>query len=54
MDLRKISTEELVKELRSRKGVKELIAEPYQLCEIKIREEVVMETGPAIILVVID
>lgn len=47
MDLQIISTQELVKELSKRSGVKETIAEPYEKYEIK-------GEGPVIILEVID
>jgi hypothetical protein len=47
MNLSQISTKELVCELKSRDGVKAIIAEPYKNVEIKAE-------GPAIIFVVID
>ncbi len=40
-------TFELVKELSKREGVKKIIAEPYEDCEIKVN-------GTATILVIID
>ena len=46
-ELKQVSTAELVKELKKRKGVETIIAEPYQDKEIKVN-------GPAIVLVVID
>lgn len=47
MELKNVSTKELIDELRNREGVETTIAEPY--------EEVTVSTnGPAIVLVVID
>lgn len=47
MDLTKISTEMLVKELEKREGVKKETAEPHQNLKIEI-------CGPAVILMVTD
>ena len=47
MDLSKVNTCDLVKELKSREGVSTITAEPYQEKKISIE-------GPAVILVVID
>lgn len=47
MDLTTVSTKALVDELRTREGVSEHVAEPYQDIEVSAN-------GPAIILVVID
>lgn len=49
-----ISTEELVKELKKRNGVRELIAEPYETYKISIGVKEELEIGAAIILVIID
>ena len=47
MELKNVSTKELIDELRNREGVETTIAEPY--------EDVTVSTnGPAIVLVVID
>lgn len=54
MDLSKVATERLVKELRNREGVKELIARPYEMFRTSIVEKEEHEIGPAIILVVTD
>ena len=47
MELKNVSTKELIDELRNREGVETTIAEPY--------EDVTVSTnGPTIVLVVID
>lgn len=46
-DLKRIATCDLVNELRTREGVEETIAEPYQDISVSVN-------GPAIVLVVID
>ncbi|OZV11689.1 hypothetical protein CIW83_13645 [Tissierella sp. P1] len=53
-NIKDIATKELIEELRNRNGVKELIAEPYDSFKIMVKEQILEETGPAIILVVID
>ena len=47
MDLSKVKSSELVAELKTREGVKMIIAEPYQNGEVSVE-------GPAVILVVMD
>lgn len=47
IDLSKISTANLVKELSNREGVERKIAEPYESVSVSVN-------GPAIILTVID
>ncbi|MBU3185629.1 BC1881 family protein [Clostridium estertheticum] len=47
MNLKKISTKQLVNELRTREGIETTIVEPYVDFECKIN-------GPAIVLTVID
>ncbi len=47
MEIKDISTKELVEELRNREGVETTIAEPY--AEFDVRGN-----GPAIVLTVID
>lgn len=47
MDLKEVSTKDLVEELKTREGVEATIAEPYKDSEVRV-------SGPAIILVVID
>lgn len=47
MNLKHISTKELVKELKSREGVETTVVEPYA-------EKVIKANGPAIVVVVID
>lgn len=46
-ELKKISTAQLVEELKNREGVDTKIAEPYEHANIEVE-------GPAIVLVVID
>ena len=53
-NIKDIATKELIEELRNRNGVKELIAELYDSFKIMVKEQILEETGPAIILVVID
>ena len=45
--LQKVSTKDLVEELKRREGVETTIAEPYQ-------DKAVSVNGPSIVLVVID
>lgn len=47
MELKEISTCELVKELKTREGVEATTVEPYEDYECKVN-------GPAIVLTVID
>lgn len=47
MELKEISTNELVKELATREGVEIIIAEPYQDGQIEVN-------GPAVVLIVTD
>ena len=47
MDLKKIKTRELVKELKNREGVTIEYAEPHQ-------DKDILVNGPAIILIIID
>lgn len=47
VNLKTVTTKELVEELKGRGGVEATIAEPYQEKEIKVN-------GPAIVLMVID
>ena len=45
--LKKLSTKELLKELKTREGVETKIVEPYQNVDVEVN-------GPAIVLVVTD
>lgn len=54
VDLKKIPTCELTKELETRIGVIEYTVEPYVDYSLKIGEKVYKDNGPASILVVID
>ncbi|MCI9592263.1 MAG: BC1881 family protein [Lachnospiraceae bacterium] len=47
MDLSKVNTCDLVKELKSREGVSAITAEPYKETKISI-------DGPSVILIIID
>ena len=47
MSICDFETKELVEELKQREGVKTIVAEPYDLKELKIE-------GPAILFVVMD
>lgn len=47
MDIKKISTKDLVEELEKRAGVETVNVNPYDKCELSIE-------GPAIVLKVID
>ncbi len=47
MNLKKITTKDLVEELQTREGVETTIAKPYEDAEVKVN-------GPAIVLVVTD
>lgn len=47
MSICDFTTKELVEELKQREGVKTIVAEPYDLKELKVE-------GPAILLVVMD
>lgn len=46
-ELKKYSTAQLVEELRTREGVTEKIAEPYEILKTEVE-------GPAIVLIVVD
>lgn len=47
MNMKEITTKQLVEELQTREGIEATIAEPYKDVEIKVN-------GPAIVLVVTD
>lgn len=48
------TTKDLVEELVRRQAVTHTSIEPYQTYEIRVGETLTSETGPAIILVVVD
>lgn len=54
MDLKEITTKELVEELSKREAVDKIIAEPYEKIILKTEKYNVKNTGPAIIFIVFD
>lgn len=54
MDLSKVSTAALVEELKNREAVETYTAEPYQPYQITVGENTLFDTGPAVILRIID
>ena len=54
MDLSKVSTRELVKELAKREGVEQFIVEPYQVYKITVGENETVDTGPSVVLRIWD
>ena len=54
MDLSKVSTAALVGELKKREAVETYMAQPYQPYKITVGETTLSDTGPAVILRIID
>ncbi len=54
MDLKNISTAELVRELSHREGVEKIMVEPYQPYQIIVGETHVSDSGPIALLRVWD
>ena len=55
MDLKNVSTKELVEELAKREAVEKIVVEPYQPCTITVGEKMVWdEGGPVVILRIWD
>ena len=54
MDLSKVSTAALVEEIKSREAVETYTAQPYQPYQITVGDKTVSDTGPAVILRIID
>lgn len=54
MDLKNISTAELVRELSHREGVEKIMVEPYQPYQIIVGETHVSDSGPIVLLRVLD
>ena len=55
MDLKNISTKELVEELAKREAVKKIVVVPYEPCSITVGNQTVYdEVGPAVILQIWD
>lgn len=54
MDLSKVSTSELVRELSRREGVERTSVEPYEAYRVVAGDRKLSGTGPAVILVITD
>ena len=54
MDLKNISTAELVRELSHREGVEKIMVEPYQPYQIIVGETHVSDSGPIALVRVWD
>ena len=54
MDLKNISTAELVRELSNREGVEKIVVEPYQPYQIMVGEQKIADSGPIVLLQVCD
>ena len=54
MDLKNISTAELVRELSHREGVEKIMVEPYQPYQIIVGETHVSDSGPIVLLRALD
>ena len=54
MDLKNISTAELVCELSNRQGVEKIVVEPYQPYQIIVGETHVSDSGPIVLLRIWD
>ena len=55
MDLKNVSTKELVEELALREAVEKIVVEPYEACSITVGdEEVYNDGGPVVILRIWD
>ena len=54
MDLSKVSTAALVEELKNREAVETVTAAPYQPYQITVGETTLSDTGPTVILRIID
>lgn len=54
MDLKNISTKELVEELASREAVEKIVVEPYEEYSITVDNQKINEGGPVVILRIWD
>lgn len=54
MDLKNVSTAELVRELSNREGVEKIVVEPYQPYQIIVNEHHISDSGPIVLLQVWD
>ena len=50
MDLKNVSTKELVEELALREGVEKIVVEPYEACSITVGDEAVYNDGGPVVL----
>ena len=55
MDLKNVSTKELVEELALREAVEKIVVEPYEPCTITVGEkEIYNDGGPLVLLRICD
>ena len=54
MDLKNVSTAELVRELSIWEGVEKITVEPYQPYQIIIDKQNIFDSGPIVLLRVLD
>lgn len=54
MDLKNVSTKQLVEELASREAVEKIAVEPYEEYSITVGEQKISDGGPIIILRIWD
>ena len=54
MDLKNVSTKQLVEELASRGGVEKIAVEPYEPYSITVGEQKISDGGPVVILRIWD
>lgn len=54
MDLKNVSTKELVEELASREAVEKIVVEPYEEYSITAGEHKIRDGGPVVILRIWD
>lgn len=54
MNLKNVSTAELVRELSNREGVEKFTVEPYKPYQIIVGEQKISDSGPAVLLRVWD
>lgn len=54
MDLKNVSTKELVEELASREAVEKIVVEPYEPYSITVGDQTISDGGPVVILRIWD
>ena len=54
MDMKNVSTAELVQELSHREGVEKIMVAPYQPYQITVGETTISDSGPIVLLRVWD